>query len=276
VAAAFFTNSLNGYTSTLDPEGVQVDRRIFECSLLARGFNQAWCTALSAEYDYFVMLHADIVPQPGWLEKLIELIETTSYRMISAVVPLKSPLGITSTGVGFLDNWYGIRKRLTMQEVFRLPETFDITHLYAAGILPPAENPAVEDVLLVNTGCFIANLTASYAFHTLDGDGALIHHFRIEDRVLVRSAQEVWKETRLRGVPMETIANSQDSRQQYLVETIPEDWGFSRTMAAYNIPYAATRAVRVNHLGTTSFHNFAPWGVEREFDPVPNQLVVAK
>jgi len=92
-------------------------------SLLANCFNMLWCRALNARKQeprlrYFAMLHADVEPQmPFWLDVLLHELESNKADMVSAVVPIKTRQGLTSTAIGdSFDPWCPVR-RLTMKEV---------------------------------------------------------------------------------------------------------------------------------------------------------------
>lgn len=119
-------------------------------SLLAKNFNVLWCTLLNTlgkpnQPDYFAMLHSDVAAEPGWLDKLVELLEETRLDLLSVVIPIKSQHGLTSTAIERDDGCtWRVKRRLTMHEVFELPEVF-----------------TSEDVggpLLVNTGCWVAKV----------------------------------------------------------------------------------------------------------------------
>jgi predicted O-methyltransferase YrrM len=122
----------------------------FECgSLLAFTFNRLWCEALNMRaqrgVDFFAMLHADVCPDPFWLDTLLAEMGRVGADVISAVVPIKDPRGLTSTARQ--DAKAGTHLRLTMKEVFRLPPTFS------------AESAGWgADRLLVNTGCWACRL----------------------------------------------------------------------------------------------------------------------
>lgn len=120
--------------------GVKVDTLASQSSLLANNFNRAWCAGLNGDYDYFAMLHADITCSEFWLDTMIEELERYDFDVLSAVVPIKSMKGTTSTAVDGGDRWHPAC-RLTMREAFALPVTF-----------------TAEDVgypLLLNTGCWV-------------------------------------------------------------------------------------------------------------------------
>lgn len=115
-------------------------------SLLAYQFNTLWLMALEAKADYFVMVHADIVPELTGIQKLVEECIALDADVVSAVSPIKTQDGLTSTAIANADELWHPR-RFTMHEVFKFPETFDAA---ATG------NP--DRALLINTGMMCCNL----------------------------------------------------------------------------------------------------------------------
>lgn len=138
-------------------------------SLLASGFNSLWCQALNLaaedKVNRFAMLHADVVPTDrGFLDKLERVLQETGADVVSAVIPIKDTRGVTSTALGDPDDPWRPVRRLTMREVFDLPETFrgkDLGH---------------EGPLLVNTGCMMVRMDRFWP-RTFSG-------FQIQDRVV--------------------------------------------------------------------------------------------
>lgn len=118
-------------------------------SLLARNFNDLLCRAINTGgYTHFLLLHADIIPMPGWLPKLHQIMEEKQCDMLSVVSPIKTAKGNTSTAIqtGAINNRTEkfACKRLNMKEIADLPETF--------------EDPG----LLVNSGCLLLDLRAPW------------------------------------------------------------------------------------------------------------------
>lgn len=185
-------------------------------SLLATVFNGLWAAAVMGGHGWFAMLHADVVPEPYWLDKLLGIAEGTEADVVSAVVPIKDGRGLTSTAIDTDDDPWGQRKRLTLDEIHRLPETFSAASFPGAG------------GLLVNTGCLLVRL----------GPWAKGVRFTIRDRIL-------W------------------TPDGPLVQTIPEDWDFSRQAKAAGKKIVATREVSVRHLGSIQYGNAQPWGLWR-------------
>lgn len=135
-------------------------------SLLANGFNLLWAGALNAMAEqgatHFAMLHADVEPEPYWLDVLMDELERTGVDILSAVVPIKDERGITSTGIGRNGDRFDPLFRLTMRDVHQLPETF------TAADCDHPENP-----LLINTGCWVCKL----------GEWSHWHAFTIDDKI---------------------------------------------------------------------------------------------
>ena len=117
-------------------------------SLLACNFNKLWCEALNAAhagtpFDYFAMLHDDIGAEDFWLDTLIDELEAKQLDVLGVVVPIKDTRGMTSIALHHPgDNW-NIDCRLTLHDVFQLPETF-------------TEDDLGGKQLLLNTGCWVA------------------------------------------------------------------------------------------------------------------------
>lgn len=125
-----------------------------ESSLLALNMNGIWCKALNASrtgrLDYFAMLHSDIEPEDFWLDRLVDELEERDLDVLGVAVPIKDGRGVTSTALGRHDgNTWRVKARITMKELFKLPETF-----------------TSEDVghpLLLNTGCWVCRFNEEWA-----------------------------------------------------------------------------------------------------------------
>jgi len=144
-----------------------VDRLELEVStsLAIRAFNILWSQALNARSEHAIthaaMLHDDVVPDDGWLDVLLEEMERTGADMVSAVVPIKSGHGLTSTAVD-ADGAPWIVKRLTMAEVCNLPETFGL------------EDVGYGSQLLLNTGLWVCRFTEEWVEQVAFKDHARI------------------------------------------------------------------------------------------------------
>lgn len=135
------------------------DSRVYyqynEGSLLAANFNTLWCGALNlchrgVPVGYFAMQHADVEPEDWWLDTLIAEMEAKELDLLGVVVPIKDTKGVTSTALGRHDgDTWRIQCRLTMSEVFRLPETFT--------------SDDVGHPLLLNTGLWVCRFDPGWA-----------------------------------------------------------------------------------------------------------------
>ncbi|MDE2100059.1 MAG: hypothetical protein KGL39_22585 [Patescibacteria group bacterium] len=124
-------------------------------SLLARGFNSLWCQALNTRaehhWTHFVMIHADIDPEYGWLTKLLDEMDRVGADVISAVVPIKDMTGDSSTAV--LDPVRKDVRRLNERDLEQLPATFDGSHFRP------------DETLLVNTGLLAVRFDDPWVEH---------------------------------------------------------------------------------------------------------------
>lgn len=116
-------------------------------SIITATFNLLWVSLLNERkrvgITHFAMLHDDVVPQTGWLDVLLDEMNETGADLVSAVVPMKAAMGLTSTALDNTgDEWNP--QRLTLKEIHQLPETFDSKDVGAP--------------LLLNTGCWICRL----------------------------------------------------------------------------------------------------------------------
>ena len=127
----------------------RVTVRANQSSLLAYNFNTLWAEALNRRQElgltHFAMLHSDVVPEPGWLDILLEEQALVGIDLLSCVIPIKDGRGLTSTAIVSPTN--AIR-RLTLWDL--------IEGFYANRSLPLLEQ---EGRLLVNTGCWVCDFT---------------------------------------------------------------------------------------------------------------------
>jgi hypothetical protein len=135
-------------------------------SLLACNFNLLWTMALNCcqrgiPINRFAMLHDDIGPEDFWLDSLLAELDARDLDVLGVVSPLKDWEGMTSIALHNPgDNWRP-KCRLTLDEIFRLPETF-----------------TSEDVgypLLFNTGCWVCRFDPSWASKV---------YFTVNDRIV--------------------------------------------------------------------------------------------
>lgn len=196
-------------------------------SLLTHNCNGLWCAALNMRtkhnLKWFAMIHSDVIPEPFWLDKLVDIAEHHKADMLSVVIPIKSPDGITSTAISKAGGT-GVFKRLTQTEVLhpQFPETFDINAFINVGY----HFLGSERKLLVNTGCMIVRIDQLWSDEV---------YFTINDQI---------------------------DRQfgTYVANVEPEDWFFSRMVAEKGGRVMATKAIQVTHMGSSGYNSHAVWG----------------
>jgi cellulose synthase/poly-beta-1,6-N-acetylglucosamine synthase-like glycosyltransferase len=137
-----------------------------QSSLLCRAFNTIWAQARNLEPDYFAMIHADVAPEPKWLDILLAELLRLEADVVSTVIPIKTQHGITSTAVLGDDRWHS--RRLAMTEVCDLPETFG--------------EQDVGGPLLLNSGLWICDFRKRWCREV---------HFEMEDRI-TRDQEGQW------------------------------------------------------------------------------------
>lgn len=195
-------------------------------SLLCLNFNSLWCSFLNLEEpaDYFVMMHADQSVEPGWLDKLIKIIEETGADIVSCAIPIKDHRGLLSAGMCEIKDGARLHRRITLTELKQLPETFghdDVLKVFGLG---PAAHPRF---MTVNTGLWIAR--KGEWMKEFPG-------FNIEDAIV------------------------QLPDGKYQPRVWPEDWNFSDWAARQGLLVRCTKAVKIEHVGVTSFPNYKVWG----------------
>jgi len=123
-------------------------------SLLAYTFNNLWVGALNSReaqgWTHFAMHHNDIDAEPGWLDTLMDELDRTGADVVSVAVAIKDTRGLCSCGV--MEQSGNIR-RLTLRELYQLPETFGIEDIAWA---PEGSH------LAVNTGLWVCRFTAPW------------------------------------------------------------------------------------------------------------------
>ena len=190
---------------------------ITSTSLLCQCFNRLLSLALDWRDEgmvtHIVMLHADIVPgQYCWVDVLMDEMTKSNLDMVSAIVPIKEPERLrTSTAIGDLNDPWKVNRYISVSDYGKNPQTFT-----AKDVCQP------DEVLLVNTGCWVADLRLPF-WDTF--------HFQIHDRI---------------------VRDSDDTR---LAQTRPEDWELSRAMHAAGVRYGATWALPVTHCGNGGWAN---------------------
>lgn len=219
-----------------------VYRHFSQSSLLAWGFNQLYATALNMreEHDikWFVMLHSDVVPEPMWMDKIIDIAEANEADLLSVVMPFKDNSGITSTAIADPSNAFTPYTRLTLKQVLdkNFPETFDMEIAHVAltmGIDKQLRLPGLPLYHLhVNTGCMAMRIDREWSQELF---------FNISDRIVFNNGK-------------------------YMPVVLSEDWALSSMVADCGGKVMATKAIKAQHIGTANYSNQALWG--HDIDPM--------
>ena len=191
-------------------------------SNLAMNFDSLLCTALNLRalgqpVAWFAMQHADVVPPDRWIDALIDEAKRVKADVLSCVIAIREPGGKSSTALS-TDNRFQPQGGLTVEALKKLPRTFCIDDCVKAGLCGP------DSRLLVNTGCWVADLTKPWWTEADDGGVAALN-FEIETR-RVRRPDGTW-----------------------VAETDTEDWRLSRMLAERGARVYATTALEVYHVG---------------------------
>lgn len=203
-------------------------------SLLPGNCNTLYAWALNARERYklnwFAMLHADVIPEPFYLDKMVAEAEKHGADLLSRAIPLKDDSGVTSTAISSGKD-FGQFGRLTMKQLRHesFPQTFDI---YACcNALERLPHPlGVSNVprhaLLANTGCMIVRLDRPWSeelfFQNID---AIV---RLEDGT-------------------------------FQARDLSEDWFFTRLAAEKGAKVMVTTILTINHRGATDFPGHKDW-----------------
>lgn len=196
-------------------------------SLLANNFNQLWCDALNAQaagapIRYFAMQHADIGPQDWWLDALIDELEAGDFDALGVVAPIKDGNGLTSIAVGRDDgNRWQVRQRLTMREIFALPETFT--------------SDDVKGPLLLNTGLWVCRFDPAWNSKV---------YFTIRDRIVKENGKYV----------------PQNESEDWFFSRLLHEIGRGPTANFRPLRIGCTRKIRLRHRGHADYGTDFPWG----------------
>lgn len=201
-------------------------------SLLAQGFNGAWCEALNKQEEgenikYFAMLHDDVVPPDWWLDTLWEDLESSGADLMAAVVPIKDMFGNTSTAIDSTGDRFSVERRIHLAEIQRLPKVFSAADCNYPGRF-----------LLANTGCWICRLDRPWK-DAVDEHGNKVAFFTVNDKICRSPTTGKWI------CPVE-----------------PEDWFFSRQLGSLGAKVLCTSRMIIQHYGLMPFSSAGNWSQE--------------
>ena len=120
-------------------------------SFLCKNFNRLWVDAIRGGHRYWAMLHDDIGPNEGWLDVLLAE-QRRLGGVVSAVSPIKNKDGKVSCAMRLVND-HEAHYALSTEDVQKLPATFNSADVNALGH---------DGWLLVNTGCWVADLSEDW------------------------------------------------------------------------------------------------------------------
>ncbi len=211
------------HAATLRPE-VQVARYSHNKGIACLNHNDCWAVMLNNREDarltHFAMIHGDVIAPAGWLDTLLSEMDATGADIVSAVIPLKDPRGLTSTLIENRDtpDGYWGPKRLALAEVYDgRPRTF------------------TDPLILLNTGLWLAKVA------TPKGPAAWCErvHFHQRDDIVFR------RDVGAKGT--------------WIARLMSEDVNFMKMAREAGAKCYATVAVPVVH-EFPIYHNRSAWG----------------
>ena len=223
------------------------ERRLFldplSCSVLPQAFNFLWCRCINFEgapdgdgFRYFCMLHSDVVPlTPGWLGILIDELESTGADVMHAPVAIKDQRGATSTSIGQVDDDWDLHRKLTVQELHEMPETFGVEHVMSDWRAAEAGWMGKRICLCPNTGLLLAKVKE----WCWEWPG-----FEFKSKIVDSDDKRVGP-------------HGKRLRQPNFVS---EDWLFGHWCGRMGLRVMGTRKVKTTHVGSWPFTTDSPWG----------------
>lgn len=182
---------------------------------------------------HFLLMHADVRPEPGFITKMLAIMEARRADVVSVCIAMKDKAGLVSTGANVkFDGGKLYRRRLSTTELQKLPATFetgDVARLWNL--------EAWQVQLIVNTGLMLVNLAAPWV-EAVDENEQL--------RVCFQSVDVIFR---------------RDEKWFGYCES--EDWFYSRKVDECGGKIVATRELKVEHFGNYAYSNQEVWG-----DPV--------
>ena len=218
-------------------------------SLLSSNCNALLVAALNSrrvlKIKWFAMLHADVEPEPFWLDTLIDIAESRGADMLAACVTLKDDRGLNSTGVGTSGS-RRVEYRLTQSQLHHdsFPKTFNASEcMNALRELPGNLRVSIDipdPMLFLNTGCFIVRIDTDWM-----------------------SAGKVW------------FSNDDwilKVNGEWRTRCFSEDWQFSQRVHDCGGLMLATQEVKATHKGTAIFPSDKTWGIPNDCGHLTKEL----
>jgi hypothetical protein len=211
---------------------------------------------------HFAMLHADISPEPAWIDGLWREMQVGMADAIAAVAPIKEPqYRRTTTVIGDPGNPWIPKREVLMTDRPNLPTTFGIEHV---------GDPATE-FLQINTGCMLVDLRRDWWDVPRIGAEGDVFAFELMQRVVKIAKPDQQYAAELdnwRAGIAEAEAAGGHERAAHMKARRPlptfrqtqsrsEDWEMSRHIWQHGGRCVATFGVALEHFGTFAWSNQA-------------------
>ncbi len=191
-------------------------------SLLARVFNRLWCLAL----NWNEKNPEQIITHFGMLHA--DLIVSPNWLPILWAEMKATDADLVSVVVPIKNEDGLTSTAISSTDRFRVERRLTMKEVMRLPETFDAEACGYPgETILANTGCWLARFDRLWKYDV---------HFEINDRI------------------------RKDPSGQYIAETEPEDWNFSRQIWKHGGKIVATRKVIANHIGIKSFPNDQAWG----------------
>ena len=193
-------------------------------------FNRAWCDALNANPrpEFFVMHHADVMAEPGWMDKLVDLMDRhPNIDIISCNILIKDNSKEFSTAIYKGDEKSGEIIRMSVAELEALPPTFSLND-----VQEKFPEKYKDGILCLNTGLWICKFRDAGRIDVDYPDGT--------------SANIPWTENFCFKM-IDAIVKSPDGK--FHPHGMSEDWQASLDWHVMGVEYLATSEIMVHHFG---------------------------
>jgi hypothetical protein len=123
-----------------------------ENNMTCKNFNAHLAICMNAGgYDYWCLMHGDVAPADGFIDAMLDSLESTDLDVTHCPCRYKNDTGLVMTALGRPGKVWGPNRQLTLKELAKLPKTFDAQDLCNLWDMP-------DRILLPNTGCMMWKL----------------------------------------------------------------------------------------------------------------------
>ena len=133
-------------------DDVEVHCASFRKSMTCHNFNDHLRECMQrGGYQYWCLLHADVAPAEGFVDAMLDSLESRDLDVTHAPCRYKNDSGKVMTALGRPGKFWGPNREITTSELAQLPHTFDADDVCELFDMP-------DRILLPNTGCMMFRL----------------------------------------------------------------------------------------------------------------------